>query len=133
MVPSAATLYRVLRNVSVEGLEACISAYTQAIDSEGAMSGTVVTRSGEPLRGQTVDGKTVCGASAHGESVHLVSLVRHESGSVLAQVKVAAKRDDREAASRLLQSRSLAGTVTTFDALHTQVKAAEEVLKRQVH
>ena len=28
VVPSAATLYRVLRNVSVERLEACISAYT---------------------------------------------------------------------------------------------------------
>ena len=133
VVPSAATLYRVLRNVSVERLEVCISAYTQAIDGEGAMSGTVVTSDGEPLRGQAVDGKTVCGASAHGESVHLVSLVRHESGSVLAQVKVAAKRDEREAASRLLQSRSLAGTVTTFDALHTQVKAAEEVLKHRGH
>ena len=32
------------------------------------------------LRGQSLDGKTLCGASQHGEVVHLVSLVRHESG-----------------------------------------------------
>jgi len=104
-----------------------------AIDGEDGLVGAVVTASGEELHGQAVDGKTVCGATAHGAAVHLVSLVRHESGTVLAQVKVAAKHDEREAAHRLLESSSLTGTVTTFDALHTQVGTAEQVLRRQGH
>ena len=78
-----------------------------------------------------MDGKTLCGASAHGENTHLVSLVRHESGTVLTQVKVKEKHDEREAVSRrLLDYQELAGTVTTFDALHTQVRTAEQVLRR---
>lgn len=133
VVPSGATLNRVLRYVSVEGLEACISGDMCAIDREDHLVGMVVTASGEELRGQAVDGKSVCGANAHGAGVHLVSLVRHESGTVLAQVKVAAKRDEREAAHRLLASSSLAGAVTTFDALHTQAATAEQVLSRQGH
>lgn len=129
IVPSAATLYRMLQGVSTEMLEKCVSMYTQAIDIEAGEGGRIVTQNGETLKGQALDGKTVCGASAHGESVHLVSVVRHESGTVLAQEKVATKRDEREAAQRLLSSLPLKGTITTFDALHTQVKEAKQILE----
>jgi predicted transposase YbfD/YdcC len=127
-IPSAATLYRVLSKVPIEQLERCISTYTTQIDQQDATLGSIQTKQGEMLRGQSLDGKTLCGASQHGESVHLVSLVRHESGTALAQERVATKIDERKAGRHLLSVERLAKTITTADALYTQVKQAEQIL-----
>jgi hypothetical protein len=48
---SAATLYQVVKGVSVESLEKCISGYLQALDVEDGCEGSVVTREGGCLRG----------------------------------------------------------------------------------
>jgi hypothetical protein len=61
------------------------------LDRADGVSGSVVLADGQRLFGQALDGKTVCGASRHGPVVHLVSVVRHESGAVLAQQPVATK------------------------------------------
>ncbi len=127
-IPSAATLYRVLGEVSIEQLESCISRYTTQIDQADGTLGSIETAQGEVLRGQSLDGKTLCGASQHGEVVHLVSLVRHESGIALAQERVASKIDERKAGRHLLTPERLAHTITTADALYTQVKQAEQIL-----
>lgn len=127
-IPSVATLYRVLSKVPIEQLESCVSAYTTQIDQQDAMMGSIETKQGEVLRGQSLDGKTVCGASQHGEVVHLVSLVRHESGIALAQERVASKIDERKAGRHLLTPARLSQTITTADALYTQVKQAEQIL-----
>lgn len=127
-IPSAATLYRVLSKVSIEQVESCISAYTRQIDQEDANMGSIETKQGEKLQGQSLDGKTLRGASQHGEVVHLVSLVRHESGTVLAQERVASKIDEGTAGRHLLTVARLAQTITTADALYTQVKQAEQIL-----
>ena len=127
-IPSAATLYRVLSEVPIEQLESRISRDTSQIDEEDAMMGSIETAQGEILRGQALDGKTLCGASQHGEVVHIVSLVRHESGIALAQERVASKIDERKAGRHLLTPERLAHTITTADALYTQVKQAEQIL-----
>lgn len=127
-IPSAATLYRVLSKVPIEHLESRISAYTTQIDRQDATLGSIQTAQGEILRGQSLDGKTLCGASQHGEVVHLVSLVRHESGIALAQERVESKIDERKAGRHLLTPERLAHTITTADALYTQVKQAEQIL-----
>jgi predicted transposase YbfD/YdcC len=127
-IPSVATLCRVLTKVPIEQLESRISAYTTQIDQEDATMGSIKTEQGEVLRGQSLDGKTVCGASQHGEIVHLVSLVRHESGIALAQERVASKIDERKAGRHLLTPERLSQTITTADALYTQVKQAEQIL-----
>ena len=127
-IPSAATLYRVLSKVSIAELESCVSAYTTQIDQIDATLGSIETAQGEVLRGQALDGKTLCGASQHGAVVHLVSLVRHESGIALAQERVATKIDERKAGRHLLTPTRLAHTITTADALYTQVKQAEQIL-----
>jgi hypothetical protein len=62
---------------------------------------TLVTEQGQVLRRQALDGKTVCGASAHGELIHLVSLVRRESGLVLDQDKATVKLHERRVAGIL--------------------------------
>jgi predicted transposase YbfD/YdcC len=127
-VPSVATLHRVLTKVPIEELERRMSAYMRQIDQDDADAGRIKNKQGEVLRGQSVDGKTLCGASQHGEVVHLVSLVRHESGIALAQERVASKIDERKAARHLLNPEGLLHTVTTADALYTQVKQAEQIL-----
>lgn len=127
-IPSAATLYRVLSKVPIAEVERCVSAYTRQVDEADGEMGSIETPQGEVLRGQSLDGKTVCGASQHGKLVHLVSLVRHESGIALAQERVASKIDERKAARHLLTAERLAHTITTGDALYTQVKQAEQIL-----
>jgi hypothetical protein len=57
-----------------------MSAYTTHVDEDDAIMGSIRTKEGEVLRGQSVDGKSLRGAGQHGEVVHLVSLVRHERG-----------------------------------------------------
>jgi len=79
---------------------------------------------GETLQGQAVDGKALRGARAYGAALHLVSLVQHASGLVLAETAVAEKSNEITAVPRLLAGRDLAGTVTTMDALHTQTTTA---------
>jgi predicted transposase YbfD/YdcC len=127
-IPSVATLHRVLTDVPIAELERRMSAYTSQVDQEEAEMGSIETKQGEVLRGQAVDGKTLRGASQHDEAVHLVSLVRHESGVALAQERVESKIDERKAARHLLTPEALAQTVTTTDALYTQVKQAEQIL-----
>jgi predicted transposase YbfD/YdcC len=127
-IPSVATLHRVLTKVPIAELERRLSAYTSQVDQADVDVGSLRTKQGEVLRGQSVDGKTLCGASQHGEVVHLVSLVRHESGIALAQERVASKIDERKAACHLLTPTALRHTVTTTDALYTQVKQAEQIL-----
>lgn len=127
-LPSLSTLRRVLCELEMTALEARLAAYTQTLDQQDPIPGSVMTQQGERLQGQALDGKTVCGASTPAAKVHLVSVVRHESATVLAQTKVAAKQDERQAAKALFACVPLTGRVTTMDALHTQRWEAETLL-----
>ena len=127
-IPSVMTLHRLLTKVPIAELERRMSIYTATIDQEDGEMGSIQTKQGEVLRGQSIDGKTLCGATQHGEVTHLVSLVRHESGTALAQEAVASKIDERKAAYHLLAPTRLPQSVTTTDALYTQVKQAEQIL-----
>jgi predicted transposase YbfD/YdcC len=132
-IPSYATLRRTLMGIDVATLEDAMADYGQALDADDPTSGCVVGADGTVWRGQAVDGKTVRGASAHGATVHLVSLVRHESGTVLAQCQVADKSNEITAVPALLAGRDLTGTVTTMDALLTQRAQAEQILRQGGH
>lgn len=132
-VPSLSTLRRVLTAVSIEALEAAISAYLQALRPALGESGQIQTLGGEHLQGLAVDGKTVRCATAHGTVTHLVSVVGHEDGIVLSQANAPAKLDERTVARSLLAALPLAGTVITFDALHTSVKQAKQIRRAGGH
>jgi predicted transposase YbfD/YdcC len=132
-VPSYATLRRLLTEIDIANLEAQAAAFEEGLDAEEPVLGRIKTQTGEVLQAQSLDGKTLRGASAHGETTHLVSLVRHSSAAVLGQQRVATKIDERQAAHQLLTPERLAGTVTTSDALHTQVKLAERIVAGKGH
>lgn len=136
-VPSYATVRRVVCRLPIAALEAAVGAYLRGLSGEMGESGKVVTQTGEVLQGQAVDGKSVRCATAHnrhkGPVTHLVSVVGHEHGLVWAQENVTVKMGERKAADHLLANLSLQNTVTTFDALHTAVKQARQIRRRQGH
>jgi predicted transposase YbfD/YdcC len=134
-LPSAATFYRALGAVSVEALERRVAEFGRALDGEDPARGSIYpSPAGSPfpqprevLRGQAVDGKERRGAKAHGAGVCLVSLVRHDSGLVLGQERVAQKTNEIRAVPLLLAGRDLAGTMTTMDALLSQRPLAQQI------
>jgi len=68
-----------------------------------------------------------------GRDPHLVILVEHDSGRVLAQRAVVDNRHERSTVGPLLQGRDLAGSVITMDAGLTQCKLATQILAQGGH
>jgi len=131
-VPSESTVVRALRHVDVTALEQRIAQFGQSSDT-AAPTGTIACPNGERLEAQAIDGKAVRGAGTHGQATHLVSLVRHGSGTTLAQMAVARKRNEIAAVPLLLAGRDLTDTVTTMDALLTQRTIAQAIRTQHGH
>jgi predicted transposase YbfD/YdcC len=127
-LPSGSTVRRALRAVDIEALEGRVAAFVAGLAADPPPG-----RAAPAWAGLAVDGKAVRGANRHGASVHLVGLVRHADGLVLAQVRVAAKSNEITAAPVLLDGRELAGTVTTVDALLTQRALAAQIRRQGGH
>jgi predicted transposase YbfD/YdcC len=126
-LPSESTLLRTLRLVDVTVLEAAIARLTAPQTPAEVAPGDVVTPLGTRLQALAVDGKTLRGTTACGVPTHLVSLVQHGSGTTLAQVAVADKRNELSAVPLLLEGRDLTDTIITSDALHTQRAFAQQI------
>jgi hypothetical protein len=79
-----------------------------------------------------VDGKTVRGAkNKDGKAPHLVAALAHGIGAVLGQVAVDEKSNEIPAVRELLKAfATLAGTVITIDAIHTQHDTAQLIISR---
>ena len=132
-IPSESTLRRALRNLDISVLEQRLARHAQYLAAQAAVQGAIVTTTGEVLQGQAMDGKEVRGVRAYGQPLHLLSLVQHGSGRVLSQVAIEAKRNEIIAAPQLLAGRDLRGTVTTMDAMHTQMDFAQQILDQHGH
>jgi len=132
-VPSESTLRRVLRKVDATTFEQRLACHAEALAAMAPPAGTITTSTGEVLQGQAIDGKEVRGVRAHGGSLHLLSLVQHGSGRVLAEINVDEKHNEISAAPQLLAGRELRGTVTTMDALLTQRELAQQILDQHGH
>jgi hypothetical protein len=63
----------------------------------------------------------------------LVALVQHGDATVLGQVEVALKREERSAVPELLAGRDLRGKVVTLDALHTLRPTARLIRAQHGH
>ncbi len=121
-LPSESTLRRALRSVDVIELEARLAEFNGGVGTNG-----------EELKAQAMDGKQVRGVGAHGRQLHLLSVARHDSGAVLAQIEVDSKENEIAAAPRLLEGLKLSGTVTTTDAMLTQRALARQILGQGGH
>jgi predicted transposase YbfD/YdcC len=135
-VPSPATLRRAIRAVDVAALEDRIGRFVADLPALPPAPATPVPPAPAPPPawvGLALDGKAVRGANRHGVKVHLVGLVRHGDGRVLAQRAVADKSNEIAAAPRLLERRDLTGAVLTMDALLTQRDLAKQIRAQGGH
>jgi len=113
--PSHATFTRLLAALDGDALDAAIGAYLAGHDhTDAGATGSA------PRSAIAVDGKALSG-SAHRQQRHrhLLSAVTHAPTVTLAQREVGAKTNETAAYRPLLEPLDLAGTVVTFDALHS--------------
>ncbi|MCX4649499.1 ISAs1 family transposase [Streptomyces sp. NBC_01446] len=113
--PSPATIGRVLIAVDGDALDAAVGAYLT--DRRRTVVSTAHRRA------IAVDGKTLKGSARLDVTRrHLLSAVSHATVVTLAQAEVGAKTNETTHFKPLLAPLDLAGTLVTFDALHS-VKA----------
>jgi predicted transposase YbfD/YdcC len=121
-LPSGATIRRALSRLDVGALEQALAAFHPPSAPAPAPRSIPA-----PLQGVAIDGKAVRGVGRSGHPCHLVSLVQHDDATVLGQIEVALKRDERSAVPALLEGRDLHGKVVTLDALHTLRPTARQI------
>lgn len=131
-LPSGATLRRALAQLDVAALETALSAFHPPSIAPLATSPTRPTPA-PALQGVAIDGKAIRAVGRAGHPCHLVSLLLHSDATVLAQVEVERKRDERSAVPTLLADRDLSGKVVTLDALHTLRPTARLIRTRNGH
>lgn len=138
-LPSAATLYRVVRAIDTTTMETCLARFASCSCSEDKpkpkrqQKERGQNKKRLALVGQSIDGKELRGARAHGQPICLVSLVRHGTGIVLSQRAVESKSNEIKAVPTLLQEQDLRGTLTTMDALLTQRTIAQQIVSAGGH
>jgi predicted transposase YbfD/YdcC len=129
-LPSGATIRRTLARLDVAALEQALTAFHPPSTPAPTPLPTPAPAS---LQGVALDGKAVRGVGRDGHPCHLVSLVQHGDATVLGQVEVARKRDERSAVPALLKGRDLHGKVLTLDALHTLRPTARQIRAQNGH
>lgn len=88
----------------------------------------------EALVGLAVDGETVRGSRTGSKTaIHLLAAALHGSQTVIAQRRVAAKRNEIPAFAPLPARFDLRGVVVTADAMHTQRKTAKKIVSADGH
>lgn len=76
-----------------------------------------------------LDGKTLCGTlQPHGQSIHLLSLLDHATGGVLAQLRMPSDTNEYKAALSLLKTIGLKGKVVTGDAMFCQRQLCQHII-----
>ncbi|WP_198667173.1 ISAs1 family transposase [Glycomyces dulcitolivorans] len=117
--PSRRCLTSVLARIDGDALDRAVCAWLTARRAAPAGDG----ERAPGLRAVAVDGKTLRGSrNREGRRVHLLSAVDQDAAVTLAQRNVGSKTNETGEFKGLLAWMDLAGTVVTFDALHT-VKA----------
>lgn len=120
--PSRSTIGRVLERLDGDALDTAVGAWLAQRHSETASPAEPGTGRPKP-RVIAVDGKSLRGsARLEQPRRHLLSAVTHERPLTLAQAEIGSKTNETTHFQPLLAPLDLAGTVVTFDALHS-VKA----------
>lgn len=133
--PCESTIRRVLQRVDPEALDAVVSGWlalraTTANAGPGGLPGAPRPR--RPVI--AVDGKTVRGSRHHDQlGVHLLAAFDPGTGVVLGQARVDTKSNEITAFGPLLDRLTVAGTIVTADALHTQRGHADYLIGRGAH
>lgn len=111
--PDAATFHRVFARIDVSAFEEVLSNWLQTV---------VPTEDGE---GIAIDGKTISGTG-----VHLVAAFSHTLQSVLFEIGTDTKGKELVLAPEVLDKISVKDHIVTGDAMFTQRKVCEQILKK---
>jgi predicted transposase YbfD/YdcC len=123
--PADSTLGRAFKNVDADALDDAAGSWLRRILAHGR---SPATASSPAVRGLAFDGKVMRGAAAAGaDQPHLVSVVDHDTRTVLGQRAVDTKSNEITAFAPTLDGIDLTDCVVTADALHTQRAHAELV------
>ena len=134
-IPGPVTIWRVLINVDTTALEAAVGAWVRArLATADAAADRRRGRRTRVRRVLAVDGKAMR-ATRHGaHPVHLLGVLDHATGVVLAQVDVDEKTNEIPLFSTALdQIGDLTDVVVTVDAMHAQTAHAEYLHARGAH
>lgn len=120
--PPCANSYRtLLARLPAEQLEQAIARWISSLLGEPV--------DGQSLQGVALDGKTLCNTlQPHGQSIHLLSLLDHQTGSVLQQLRMPGETNEHKTALRLLERIVLKGRVITGDAIFCQRDLCRQVV-----
>jgi predicted transposase YbfD/YdcC len=134
-IPGPVTIWRVLVGVDRAALEAAVGAWIRArLGIAEAAARRPRGRRGRARRVLAVDGKAMRGTRHGAEAVHLLGVLDHTRGVVLAQVDVDAKTNEIPLFSTVLdQIPDLTDVVVTADAMHAQSAHAEYLHTRGAH
>lgn len=110
--PPTTNCYRdLLLRIPADALENAIRQWAGA---------SLAAKPGE-MRALAIDGKTLCGTlQPHGQSIHLLGLLDHATGGVLAQTRMPSHTNEHKAGLKLLRSLVLEGRMVTGDAMFCQ-------------
>lgn len=123
--PSQSTLHRVLAQLDVLALEACLAQWSHQV-----LAGLPAT----PLPALAVDGKTLRTSAQHGaDPDRVVTVCTHHLGLVLAQVGLAPQAAELSVFEQVMADVLLDGVVLTADAAFTQRNVATQVRARGGH
>lgn len=141
VVPDESTLRDVMARIDPAALGAAQAAFLADLAEDRAVASTDVPDEREarraaratapllPVPALAGDGKRLAGARLPGDSrIHLTSLVTHIGGATVAQCSTAGKGGEAAAARKLIRTAAVAGSVVTFDALHTAAATAQAVI-----
>jgi predicted transposase YbfD/YdcC len=121
--PAEATVRRVLARVDPDALDRAIGQWLARQQPPPPASRPPPRR---PPRAVAVDGKTLRGSGHHpNPQVHLLAVMDHTTGAVLAQTEVDHTTNEIARFRPLLERLDLSATVITADALHTQREHAD--------
>jgi hypothetical protein len=113
--PSEPTLRRHLQSVDADELDRIINEWLAEQADPDAIA---------------VDGKTLRGSKGpDGKPVHLLSVLMHKEGVVVAQKSVDKKTNEIAEFQSVLEPLDLQGKIVTADALHTQVEHARYLVE----
>lgn len=120
--PSQPTLHRIFKGLDHESLERAVSRW-----SERMMRAYPAPAAA--LEALALDGKSLRGSAGQGAAEsHLLSVLSHRLGVVLAQLAVADKSHELGHLEPLLEALVLEGRVITCDALHTHAGVARKII-----
>jgi len=123
--PAPTTLGRAFERLDPDALDDACFGWINALLTDTTPDTAKVT-------GIAVDGKTVRGAkNPESKAPHLVSAVRHDTGTTAGQRQVPAKTNEIKAFTPLLDTIDVTGMAITADALHTQRAHATYLHKRK--